>query len=177
MKNFIALLITILIIFAATAYSDLPVGTKAPDFSLATISNERFSLSDTFNKGTEVVVINVWATWCPHCVDEIPYMIDLDKNYKNKKVKIVGVSIDSDKSKVVSFAKENKIKYTVALDSDGEKIGELYKISGVPATFVIDKKGKIRYCTSGFSNIKANQIAEIKKIENAIKDILKEASK
>lgn len=177
MKILIALITVLIISLVSAVYSDLPIGSKAPDFSLTTITSERFSLSDTLNKPTEVVVVNVWATWCPHCVDEIPYMIDLDKKYNNKSVKFVGVSIDSDKSKVISFAKDNKIKYTIALDPDGNKLGESYKISGVPATFVIDKKGKIRYCTSGFSNIKENQIAEVKKIEDVIKNILKESSK
>jgi peroxiredoxin len=96
------------------------------------------------------VVLDLWATWCPPCRAEIPQLIDLQKKFKGKAVMIVGVSLDDTKSKAVDFAKAQGINYTVAHDPRGAKVGGLYQIKGIPATYVIDKKGVIRYAHSGF---------------------------
>ena len=176
MKKLIITIIAVIIAtsLATTAFCDLAIGSNAPDFSLPTTTGERFLLSDTLKGSSNVVVISVWATWCPHCVDEVPYLSNLDKNYKDKNVKVLGISIDSTKNDVLKFIKQKNLKYTVALDPDGNKIGDPYKIEGIPTTYILDKSGKIRYATSGFSNIKSEQIADMKKIENVIQDILKE---
>jgi thiol-disulfide isomerase/thioredoxin len=97
-----------------------------------------------------VVLLDIWATWCPPCRAEIPFLIELQKKLKGKDVVIVGVSVDEQKSDVVDFVKRQGINYTVAHDSRGQKIGQLYQVRGIPATYVIDRKGIIRYAHSGF---------------------------
>lgn len=160
---------------ATAAYAQLSAGTKAPDFTLPTLSGETFTLSKCFGDNPSVVVLDIWATWCPPCRAEIPYLIDLQTKYQEKKnVQIVGVSIDQDKNKVADFAKSQAINYTVVLDSGGSKVGSSYKVLGIPTTYIIDKKGVIRYVHGGFPREQSEQKKEIAKVESEIKTLLDE---
>ncbi len=139
-----------LAIAATVAYADLSAGTKAPSFTLPTIDGKTFTLSNCFKSPPKVVVLDIWATWCPPCRAEIPHLIALQNKFKNQNVTIVGVALDAEKSTVVDFAKQQKINYTIAFDPNADKIGKLYQVRGIPATYVIDKTGVIRYTHSGF---------------------------
>jgi peroxiredoxin len=116
------------------------VGKQAPDFVLADISGLKTRLSDL--KG-EVVLVNFWATWCPPCREEIPSMAALNRLMAGKPFRMLAISIDQGgKGAVKAFFKESGLTIPVLLDSDGS-VGKLYGITGVPETFVIDRKGVI----------------------------------
>ena len=162
-----ALLVTVV-------YANLSKGTKAPNFTLPTVKGKSFTLSNCFKSPRKVVVLDLWATWCPPCKAEIPYLIKLHNKYTGKGAMVVGVSLDSDKAKAVAYAKEKGIKYTVPLDPKGDKLGESYKIRGIPVTYVIDKKGMIRYVHSGFPRDEAQQKKEAAKMESEVEKLLAE---
>lgn len=161
---------------SVVANAQISAGTKAPDFTLPTLDGKTFTLSDCFKDQPSVVVMDIWATWCPPCRAEIPYLIDLQNKYQsNKEINIVGVSVDQEKSKVADFAKSQGINYTIALDSGGSKVGSSYKVNGIPTTLIIDKKGVIRYVHSGFPiRDEGEQKKEIARIEGEIKTLLDE---
>ncbi|MGC8862584.1 MAG: peroxiredoxin family protein [Armatimonadota bacterium] len=159
---------------ASLVCADLSTGKKAPDFSLPTIDGKTFKLSSCFAGRGKVVLLDIWATRCPPCRAEIPFLIGLRKKFNEKDVVIAGVSIDAEKSTVVDFAKKQGINYIVAHDPRAAKIGDLYQVRGIPATYVIDRKGIIRYAHLGFpGNINAGK-EEAAKLEREIRTLLAE---
>lgn len=164
--------IAIVAIVAAAVYADLAAGTKAPNFTLPTLAGKSFTLSDCFKTPSQVVVLDLWATWCPPCRSEIPHLVNLQNKFKGKNVTIVGVALDADKSVVADFAKQQRINYTIALDPQGAKLGDPYKIKGIPATYIIDKKGVIRYAHSGFPRDAEAGKEEAANMEKEIRTLL-----
>lgn len=157
---------------ASVVYANLNSGTKAPNFTLPTLDGKRITLAANFEESGKVVILDIWATWCPPCRAEIPHLVRLNKEYGSKGLKIIGVAIDEDKKAVESFAKNQKINYTIALDPQAQKVGKSYGVRGIPVTYIIDKKGVIRYVHSGFPRDPDEQKKEVAKIESEIKSLL-----
>lgn len=121
----------------------------APDFTLAKMDGESFTLSDHEGK---VVVLNIWATWCPPCRKEIPDFIEIQKEMRDDGVLFVGVSVDKEGWQVVRpFAKEYGINYPLVVD-DGTIRQKYGPFRGIPTTFIINKKGKVEYVAPGMIN-------------------------
>ncbi|MDH7600625.1 MAG: TlpA disulfide reductase family protein [Armatimonadota bacterium] len=155
--------------------AELSPGTKAPDFTLPTLDGGKFTLSTCFSKAPKkVVLLDIWATWCPPCRSEIPFLIKLRDKFKKNEVVVVGVSIDRGKEEVVKFVKEQKINYTVAHDPNAKTVGEPYKVSAIPATYIIDKKGVIRHADVGFPRDEQQGKQKAAEMERQIKALLKE---
>jgi DsbE subfamily thiol:disulfide oxidoreductase len=154
-------------LMASAVLAQLPAGKKAPDFSLTDLNGKKVTLSSYFAKPGKVVVLDLWATWCPPCKREIPFLIDLSKKYLNKGVAFIGVALDGEKSKVTSFVKEQGINYTILHDPNGQTVSSLYNARSIPETYIIDRNGVIKYVHVGFSGKD-----DAYKIENEIKKLL-----
>ena len=151
-----------LLVFACSGSSrsqGLKVGTEAPDFKLADLAGNEVSLKEFRGK---VVAIVFWASWCPHCRKEIPELIKLDREYRDKGLEMLAVSPRESAQKLKPFAEKNGITYRVLLDSKGE-VSATYKIVGVPSLVIVDRGGVIKYSGIGLPE-------EAKKI---LKDLLK----
>lgn len=169
----VAIVAALVAVIVVPALANLAAGTKAPDFTLPTAAGKTFKMSDSFKAPGKVVVLDIWATWCPPCRAEIPYLIDLQNKFKNKNVLIVGVALDQGKTTVTDFIAKQKINYTILLDPNGNKLATPYKIEGIPATYIIDKTGVIRYVHSGFpTGDKAAQKEEAAAIEREVNTLL-----
>jgi len=120
------------------------LGSKAPDFTAYTLDSipKEKRLSDY--RG-QVLLINVWATWCLPCRVEMPSIEALHKAYAAKGLKIVAVSIDDPGTDpaIRAFAKQYGLTFEILHDPKG-KITDLYDISGYPETFIVGKDGVIR---------------------------------
>ena len=91
----------------------------------------------------QVVLLNIWATWCGPCVEEMPSMQKLHQELKDEKFVILAVSIDESGAKVVlPFMEKHKLTFPALVDSAGT-LKSLYQTTGVPESFIIDKKGNI----------------------------------
>ncbi len=124
------------------------LGSKAPDFSLKDLNGKTVSLEDYAGK---VVLIEFWATWCPPCRESIPEMEGLFEKMLDRDLVVLGVSVDEGSSapeKVKAFAERYNIGYTVLLDS-GEA-SRKYRITSIPAIFIIDRNQKIVKKYEGF---------------------------
>jgi peroxiredoxin len=114
------------------------VNLPAPDFTLPDLDGRMVSL---FGYRGKVVVVNVWATWCPPCVDEMPSLEKLYQEFKAENFAILAVSIDSAGIKAVApFMKKHGLTFTALIDSQAA-VRASYKTTGVPETFIINKQG------------------------------------
>lgn len=129
------------------------VGKKVADFTFD-MDGKTVSFSE-YTKG-KVVFLNFWGTWCPPCRAEIPDIIEISKELKDKDFVVIGIAVekaapDMAKNKVAEFAKKSGIDYTLIIGNS-----ELYQayggIANIPATFIIDKDGTIAESISGMKD-------------------------
>ncbi len=119
------------------------IGTSAPDFHAKVLGENRYkTLADYKGK---VVLLNVWATWCPPCLAELPSLQRLHETYGDKGLKLVAVSIDDyvSEDSIRAFAKNLGITFEILHDSTHD-IERVYQTTGYPETFVIGPEGTIR---------------------------------
>jgi len=116
------------------------VGATAQDFALPTLRGDYVKLSDYRGK---VVFLNIWATWCPPCREEMPSMESLYQRLKGRDFEMLAVSIDREGEKVVRpFAAKYGLTFPVLLDPNS-KTSRLYGLTGIPESFIIDKNGVV----------------------------------
>jgi cytochrome c biogenesis protein CcmG, thiol:disulfide interchange protein DsbE len=114
-------------------------GALAPDFSLPQLNGESLKLSAYRGK---VVLLDFWATWCEPCQEEIPRFVNLQNEYKQEGLQIIGVSMDDSSDPVRDFYRRLKMNYPVVMGN--AKIGELYGgVLGLPIAFLIGRDGRI----------------------------------
>ncbi len=88
-----------------------------------------------------VVLINVWASWCPPCRQETPGFVDLAAEYEGKPFEIVGVSMDDDAEPVRRFIREFRVPYTVVMPSQGSPLSAA--VESLPTSFLVDREGRV----------------------------------
>lgn len=127
---------------AATTRS-VEVGRPAPAY--ATVSLDGDSVSLSAHKG-KVVLLNIWATWCHPCRTEIPELRELHDRYRARGLNLIGVSVDADGSDeaIRSFMNDFRMTFPIWRDPD-ERISTQFLAVGVPATFLMDKEGILRW--------------------------------
>ena len=112
----------------------------APAWTLKDLDGKPVSLSDFKGK---VVILDIWATWCPPCRAEIPHFIELQNEWKDKDVTVVGMSVDSTGPEdVAKFVKENGMNYPIVM-ADEKTATDYGADQGIPFTIVIDKNGQV----------------------------------
>lgn len=124
----------------------LPVGKPAPDFALKDPSGKQHTLADYKGK---VVLIDFWATWCGPCIRMMPMMDRLHDLYKDRGVVILGVHVwaNPQSPEPVAFFKEKGHQYTLLLE--GDPVASAYKVTGIPAFYLIAPDGTVRFRTTG----------------------------
>lgn len=142
--------IILLVLGAAVAYTlyanftkddiqKVAVGKEAPDFALVDMNGEKHRLSDYRGQG---VFLNFWATWCPPCEREMPFINHQYKQYKDKGVQVLTVDVGESDLAVSKFIEKYGLEFPVAIDKDSS-VMTAYGIDPLPITFLIDKDGKV----------------------------------
>lgn len=124
---------------AGPTYS-ITKSAPAPDFTLQSLDGTNLRLSDLRGKA---VLLNFWATWCSPCKIEMPWFIELQKQYGSQGLQIVGVAMDdSSKEDIAKFATDMGVNYPVLLGK--EAVGDAYGgVPALPESFFIGRDGKI----------------------------------
>lgn len=117
------------------------VGSAAPGFTLQLLTGETLSLAGLKGKP---VLVNFWASSCPHCQQEAPIMVRMYERYRDKGLAVVSINVIWDKADDAKrFVQTYHLPYPVGLDATGA-IGGAYGVDATPATFFIDKGGVVR---------------------------------
>ncbi len=112
---------------------------QAPAFTLVDSKGKSHSLAQYKGKW---VLVNFWATWCPPCLEEIPDLVALHENKKNKLV-VLGVALDyKDPKQVLQFAEQMMVTYPIIL-GDHKMAAQIGAISGLPTTYLYNPEGKM----------------------------------
>ena len=125
-------------------------GKKAPSFSLKNTDGKRVSLADYKGKA---VLINFWATWCPPCKVEMPWFIDLQKQYQAQGFTVLGISEDDvkDHPEVVKFKDKIGVNYPILLGDDA--VGKAYGgLEFLPTSYYVGRDGKVVDETAGLAS-------------------------
>ncbi len=132
---------------ARRAPAPVQVGLPAPAYRAVSADGDSVSLAALRGKP---VLLNVWATWCRPCRDEIPELQRLYERYRDRGLELVGVSVDAagQDGAVGAFARQYGMTYAVWRDPD-EIVSAAFLVIGVPATFLIDRGGILRWKKTG----------------------------
>jgi len=146
------ILVAILLLFGLPAFSQEPglyskIGIQpvrdnfqTPDFSLEGLNVKRVQLSAL--KGN-VIFLNFWATWCDPCKGEMPSMETLHQRFKEKDFVLLAICVDEGSPETARrFIQKHRYRFPVLLDPAGKTL-DLLEIHRLPATVIIDKKGRI----------------------------------
>jgi cytochrome c biogenesis protein CcmG/thiol:disulfide interchange protein DsbE len=143
------------------------IGNRAPEISVVAIGHGR-SVSLKKLRG-KVVVVDFWGTFCEPCKKSFPKLQELNAKYGDSGLEIVAISEDEaeDKDKIPSFVDAYGAKFTIAWDSH-KSAAKLYNLPTMPSSFVIDRRGRVRYAHAGYRDGEEDQL------ERELKKLLKE---
>jgi thiol-disulfide isomerase/thioredoxin len=121
-------------LFATGSHAQRP---QVPDMSMNTIDGKPWKLSELRGK---VVIINFWATWCEPCRTEVPYLVKLGSEHRQKGLAVAGIALDEDPAIVKKFIAEYKVDYPILFP---DLASPWRKIDNTPTTLLIDRTGRL----------------------------------
>jgi len=138
----LALILLALLAVAWSAEAALRIGNVLPPVTLPGVDGAPVRISES-GKG-KVVILHFWQVGCSSCKLEMPAMDDLYGKYRRKGLEVLAVNVGQKKEIVRAFAAELGASYPILVDVDG-KGAALFGVTDVPRTYVIDRKGIVRY--------------------------------
>ena len=134
----------------ALCYGKTPAANQqAPAFSRIDLQGRRIRLADYRGK---VVLLNFWASWCAPCLLEMPRFVEWQSSYRAQGLQVLGVSMDDEASPARALDHKLHLNYPVLMGD--ARLGELYGgILGLPVTYLLDRRGRIRSRFQGEANL------------------------
>lgn len=131
-------------------FTPLDVGSRAPDYVAHTLDGDSVALASFAG---DVVLLNIWATWCRPCIVEMPALQRLHEELQDRGLRIVAVSVDAPRGVIGAFGQPGGsvrefvddlgLTFTILHDPTG-RIESRYQVNGLPTTYIIDRDGRIR---------------------------------
>ena len=139
-------------------FPNLPAGIMNGE--IKTLDGGKFKMSD---KKGKVVLMNLWATWCGPCVEEMPELIAMQEKYKDQGFEVIGLNADDeDADKIKSFAAKQNLNYTLGW-ADQELMNEFVKVTNlgaIPQSILVNREGKMTGVFTGGGNQVVNKMKE-----------------
>ncbi len=128
----------------AACEKEIGLGQKARDFRITLLDGSSFVLSAQAGK---VVLIDFWDVRCPPCRREMPNLKKIYEDFRGRGLEMVGISLDTDRKLLDEYLKESKLPWKIACSFNGwsDATAKLYRISATPTTWLIDRRGVVRY--------------------------------
>jgi len=123
------------------------VGEVAPAYTAETLEGDSVALASFRGRP---ILVNLWATWCAPCREETPFLQSLYEEHRETGFEVVGISMDTrdQKGAVGAFVEEYGVSYTILWDPRMRGM-DSYRVMGLPATFLLDREGVIRWMQYG----------------------------
>jgi len=158
--------LAILLALAPTSLaSAVEVGARAPEIGMRDLDGRMVSLSSYRGK---VVIVDVWASWCTPCEEEMPTLQRLHARYRRHGLRVVGVSVDRDETAARRFIENTNVRFRNVHDPDRRTPGR-YGLATMPTSWIIDHRGIVRHVTAGF---RARDAAEMERVVRRLLDAL-----
>lgn len=137
----------------------LEVGDKAPLCLIQKMDDSQAAINLSQFK-EQVLYMDFWASWCAPCAKSFPFMNKMDGSLKSAGLKIIAVNLDENIKDARQFLDKIPANFTVAFDAD-KQCAKDFNIQAMPSTYLIDKKGVVRYVHLGF---REGEVAELKEM-------------
>lgn len=121
------------------------IGDTAPNFSALTPDGKELSLKEVLAKDGKYTLVEFWASWCPNCQEEMPHVVDIYKDFHDKGLNIIGVSIDKEKSEWVNAIQDYGMDWDQVsnLKYWQDPIVRSYGVNSIPTNYLLDENGKV----------------------------------
>ena len=158
----VLVLLCVFAIVSPTSAGGFEPGRAAPNCSLMPLGNaegyeQPFDLARFRGK---VVYLDFWASWCAPCVQSFPFMNNLDRAFRERGLQILGINLDQKRDDAMRFLAKHAANFTVAFDAGGG-CPQDFAVQGMPASYVIDRNGIVRYVHVGFRRGEAEAIRAV----------------
>lgn len=161
-RGLILLATSLLLLHPFSGYA-LEAGERAPSFRApALVGQGEVSLADHAGR---VVYLDFWASWCPPCLEAMPRIDELRDEFSRGDFEVVAVNVDRDPRKAARLLEKYGVGYTSASDPEG-RLPERFGIATMPTSFLIDRRGVVRYVHEGFRR------GDIRQLRRRIQDLL-----
>ena len=107
----------------------------------------------------KIVYMDFWASWCPPCLESLPFLETLHKKFPKEDFKIIAINIDEEKDQAKAFLKNHPISYLNLYDPEGN-IGKKLRVQNMPTAFLIDRDGNVLFKHSGFNQKYAKKLEQ-----------------
>jgi peroxiredoxin len=167
MRNRVSTLFTLIagLLLAGGAHAAVGKGQRAPGFTLPSLRGPQMSLAQLRGK---VVVIDFWAQWCEPCKKELPELVKLQSEFGARGVVIVAVNLDKQRENAERLVQQLRLdSLHVLLDPTGAVAGT-YDLPKMPSSFVVDKKGIVRFVHEGFDGA-----GDVEKLRSELNELAK----
>ncbi len=146
----------ILSFIALVGWLGLAAGAEFPDCRLSSLTGEEHRLHELQAK--RVLYLDFWASWCRSCARSFRFLNDLTEELSSQGLMVVAVNLDEDSKQAQTFLERHPVRFAVFLDPHGD-CARAFEVAGMPAAYLIDRKGKVRYRHLGF---RAGDTGELK---------------
>lgn len=146
-------------------FPPIPAGVAQAD--VKNVDGNVYKVGDLKGK---VVLLNLWATWCGPCRQEMPELIAMEDEHKAKDFKVIGLNVDEETpEQIKGFAEKMKLNYELAWTDENlyRELMKVSKFSGIPQSFLIDRGGHLRgVFLGGSKNVVAQMKENVEKVVN-----------